>query len=837
MKRSLGQWYRKAIRAPLSNGVAQFPLFLADHPPPISHSSPQTVVRSPARYRMASSEETGRGTSMFAGSHHHSFNSPDFRVAGRDFINHTISPNFSPSITVNVTTSAPATSSAHYAGDGIDWRRPPDRPQHTTLSLDASANSPPQAPTGQPSAPRATNESAPRKVHVPWRLSKMLGSLRRLMNPKLTERSKRSRGRARGTPDNERSTSKTLRRTASWGSDASASSCGSDVTVSSIDEQEDWEMERPKMTTPDIYVSRMLKSGKGLACWEPRPRWKHNAGDCGTVPGDVGTFTSDGGFRKLFNLWDDDESVRKTAESSKDKTEYQLPPRNVILSQSSLMKGDTVVQGVTAKTLYGDDNKTIARFEFRCRAQQGALLAVTSPADLEELMDHTRLKEHIFQHAEHIYKHADTIYRLAEDESLYIITGCIKSDTWALAAFNDDATFLGDTITLKKVGRGYSAEDDLFVWTDRGTSEAHVGRSEDLGLKNQTLFLRGFKLAFSQQFLQRMRNGSPASPPSIDTAPGTSSSIGEVPRLLSPENRLESQSVPHASTGPSSDPHASADNGSLSSVRTNSTHDVQVRSMMSGQFVNPLESSHPCDIINQYILENTEADFALSHDDDWLFLLDDPLWDDLVCSDANRAISYLISVRKGVAFMANTEIKKGDSTVEDESYAREVWEGPVYFSRFYAMVDERRTDLGQPERVGGIPELGKLTSQYNPEQPLRAKLGVKPGDPVNLWSLPDTPHGERPPHSYPVLVWLAIHGSPDRRLTLGQIFSAIEERFEYYRNQPEGSWKVRIINDLSLSQCSGLRAMEGSYTSQPRSESGLQGYSHRGTRLGEYRPQ
>ncbi|KAJ3504513.1 hypothetical protein NMY22_g17899 [Coprinellus aureogranulatus] len=93
--------------------------------------------------------------------------------------------------------------------------------------------------------------------------------------------------------------------------------------------------------------------------------------------------------------------------------------------------------------------------------------------------------------------------------------------------------------------------------------------------------------------------------------------------------------------------------------------------------------------------------------------------------------------------------------------------------------------------------------QFEPEEQLRAKLCVKPGHSMNLWSLPYASPGERPPHSYPVLVWLAIYGSPDQRLTLNQIFSAIEERFEYYRNQPGP------IN-------------EGGYTSQSHSESGLQ---------------
>ncbi|TEB18528.1 hypothetical protein FA13DRAFT_592668 [Coprinellus micaceus] len=44
-----------------------------------------------------------------------------------------------------------------------------------------------------------------------------------------------------------------------------------------------------------------------------------------------------------------------------------------------------------------------------------------------------------------------------------------------------------------------------YVWTRRSTSEAYFGSSEVEGVKDQTLFLRGFKLDFSQAFRARMK--------------------------------------------------------------------------------------------------------------------------------------------------------------------------------------------------------------------------------------------------------------------------------------------------------------------------------------------
>lgn len=91
--------------------------------------------------------------------------------------------------------------------------------------------------------------------------------------------------------------------------------------------------------------------------------------------------------------------------------------------------------------------------------------------------------------------------------------------------------------------------------------------------------------------------------------------------------------------------------------------------------------------------------------------------------------------------------------------------------------------LGQP-----LPDPGEY---------LRIKLGLKPGDEISLWSLPEPEPGQRPPHSYPLLVRLAIYGSPNQRATLKQIYEAIEARFEYYRVRPKGAWKVCMISFYS----------------------------------------
>jgi hypothetical protein len=75
---------------------------------------------------------------------------------------------------------------------------------------------------------------------------------------------------------------------------------------------------------------------------------------------------------------------------------------------------------------------------------------------------------------------------------------------------------------------------------------------------------------------------------------------------------------------------------------------------------------------------------------------------------------------------------------------------------------------------------------------LRALLGCPPGAPVGLNALADPPPGEKPNYPLPTLIKLAIYGSPRRRLTLQEIYQALEDRFEWFRQRTdELSWKVR----------------------------------------------
>ncbi|KAI9566911.1 hypothetical protein HD554DRAFT_2024951, partial [Boletus coccyginus] len=84
---------------------------------------------------------------------------------------------------------------------------------------------------------------------------------------------------------------------------------------------------------------------------------------------------------------------------------------------------------------------------------------------------------------------------------------------------------------------------------------------------------------------------------------------------------------------------------------------------------------------------------------------------------------------------------------------------------------------------------------------LRQQLGLASNEDISLHSLPDPAPNEKPSTPLPMLIKLAIYGSPKKQLTLQEIYTELENRFQWFRDHKrDRAWKNSIRHNLSLNQ-------------------------------------
>ena len=99
--------------------------------------------------------------------------------------------------------------------------------------------------------------------------------------------------------------------------------------------------------------------------------------------------------------------------------------------------------------------------------------------------------------------------------------------------------------------------------------------------------------------------------------------------------------------------------------------------------------------------------------------------------------------------------------------------------------------MDAPARNPRVPDFEVETPDIpDPGPALRELLGLGEDEEVSLYTLEDPLDGEKPGWPYPTLIKLAIYGSPNKRLTLQEIYAAVENRFKWFRDSPDKAWQV-----------------------------------------------
>ncbi|KAJ3532348.1 hypothetical protein NMY22_g7774 [Coprinellus aureogranulatus] len=529
---------------------------------------------------------------MFAGAHHQAFGDADIRGSGRDMYNApTVTFNI-PAPTRIVSSTSTSTTSSQYTANFAKGSSVPVLTLHTSTVSSSEA--------------RAAQKGRG-----------LLRIIRFLRAGSAGRKSSQPKSESQILDQKERSSL-----VSGHPSDVS----GKGFAVSSIENFNIPIIEPQHLSNAELYV-RSLSSSKGLACWQPEP-FQPFVGEAGIVPGDVGTFTAEDGFRKTFNIWEDETSIRGSASDLLEQP-YQCPVKDIVHHPGKLRVGDTVVRGASSNTtmcICDGQRRAYIFLRLPMPVARSAVLALTSPADLEKC-------------------------RIGRGESLYVITGCIKSNSWALAAYKDAMTHPNDTLSLVRMGDEGVATLSFYAWTKRGTSEARCSEVTRRDTMNQSIFLRGFKLSFSSKFHANMQ-------PSHDPHPGPSRPDDYHYSRESPDQDQEfrghsrtSESDPTGGPGNAGGSAPSSRGTSASTGNSTGRYPLDQTNLDTFPEYRP-ELYHPSETINRLLLERTRADIALSHDDEWTSFMGQSTWTASLLGvlQALRN-SRSVGVRNGIAFL------------------------------------------------------------------------------------------------------------------------------------------------------------------------------------------
>ncbi|KAL0058047.1 hypothetical protein AAF712_015297, partial [Marasmius tenuissimus] len=415
-------------------------------------------------------------------------------------------------------------------------------------------------------------------------------------------------------------------------------------------------------TRSERYESLLLRCKLGFPLWVPSPRCTPDGEYYMPEIGDVGVLSHGLPFNTLFNIAQPLSSLANkdgvpegfdppcdlklrwiTIKERKNPSQIPLfQPRGAILDQKSGLAIDGLSRCIfsfyafTCCPLNSRLHPTRRVFTFDLSEEEGALLMLPCGSILRNLESTARLEERARLQWRQWYDYANDQMNLGDGRALYLVTGVERCRTWAMAAW--DACQTCDR--LGSIELTVDSNTGACSWgfpPARCSMEVSDSPTTGISQSNQeTVFIRGFRIDISD-------GGVSLRPPGLSSRPakekdgndGNPSPGGSGSQGPSPPSG-DSSSDPSPSMHPSS--HGSGRPGASESqfypldlpIGKSQILELELDMIFSGNEEDSI--THPCKIINNFafgLISKTKPALldagyaALSHDEDWISIVED----------------------------------------------------------------------------------------------------------------------------------------------------------------------------------------------------------------------
>ncbi|PPQ64795.1 hypothetical protein CVT26_002627 [Gymnopilus dilepis] len=256
----------------------------------------------------------------------------------------------------------------------------------------------------------------------------------------------------------------------------------------------------------ESYCRSLLFAGHGFPMWKPSVTSAAPVEYLlkGVNIGDVGIIDGYGYFQYYFNIFlPAEHPIHKGCTPREfQPIEPPLRPDELIYHKEYFKPGHVIASKGVCKTLHSENPLDVS---FTSTEPEGAILILPNGASREDLTSTDRFHEYARKNAPHWYQYMNHYGSAAHaNGSLFLVTGCDKTDDWALASFPLHAGNTKRSLDLRYTWRpGHEPP-----WTDPGTAETNFyflteNSPRNFKEKNQCVFVRGLRISLTQQSWQR----------------------------------------------------------------------------------------------------------------------------------------------------------------------------------------------------------------------------------------------------------------------------------------------------------------------------------------------